>query len=173
MRFASQGVLGAFLLAAAFSAAPQYIYKWTDKDGKARLSDRPPANFDGPVVLIPIDTAERRRAVREQLAALVSAAHEKVELARKALEAGDEAGDDEKQYVQQRFERDERRPERTPPPRLNCMPRQAEDGRAIWICPRPVPGEDYYARRQRLEEALEKAEKDLADAQRAYRRGVD
>jgi hypothetical protein len=36
-----------------------------------------------------------------------------------------------------------------------------------------VPGEVFYDRVHGLEDALRDAEKELADAERAYRRGVD
>jgi hypothetical protein len=189
------------LLAFVFAspASAQAFYKWTDGDGKVHYADKPPAGFKGEVTRIeadiapapapqpaakaqnaepqgeekPPDLATRRRAERERLGARVTAARAKVEKARKALADGEDAQDDEKQIVQQLHDRDARRPERTPPPRLNCMATKTPDGRAAWNCPTPVPGEAYYDRQKVLEEALRTAEEELAEAERAYRRGVD
>jgi hypothetical protein len=118
-------------------------------------------------------TAARRRADRERLAERLAAARAKVEEARAALAGGEAVLQEEKQIVQQHHPRNARRPEFTPPPRLNCMGEQAADGRAVWNCPTPIPNESYYARQKSLEEALQKAEEELAEAERAYRRGVD
>ena len=41
------------------------------------------------------------------------------------------------------------------------------------MCPTLVPGEPYYDRVKQLEDAVKAAEDDLADAEPAYRRGVD
>ena len=40
-------------------------------------------------------------------------------------------------------------------------------------CPALVPSEAYYDRVRELEEAVKRAEAELDDAERAYRRGVD
>ena len=119
------------------------------------------------------DIVMRRRAERERLAARLAAARARVEEARKALVDGEDARDGEKQFVQQQHNRDERRPSRTPAPRSNCMSQKASDGRAIWNCPTPIPGEAYFSRQKELEDAVQRAEEDLAEAERAYRRGVD
>ena len=192
--------LGVVVLCGAPALATgQAVYKWVDKDGKIHFADKPPVNFKGEVTRITPDAqpdavaprpkakpdaerveeekapdlAARRRATREQLAARVAAARAKLEQARKALADGEGTGEDEKQYVQERLGRDARRPERTPAPRSNCMSQVTPDGKAIWICPRPVPGQAYYERQEKLEEAVRKAEEELDEAQRAYRRGVD
>ena len=115
----------------------------------------------------------KRKAQRERLAARVEIARAKLEKARKALEEGDEPREGERTYVQQRFARSERRPERTPAPHVNCMSQYAADGTPIWNCPRPIPNEAYYERQKALEDAVKKAEEELADAERAYRQGVD
>jgi len=182
-------------------AIAQTLYKWIDKDGKVQYADKPPLNFKGEVTTIEADavppalkpapkpaarpaaaldekeipqtTAARRRAERERLAERLTAARARVEQARAALADGEAVLQDEKQIVQQHHPRNARRPESTPPPRLNCMSEQAPDGRAVWNCPTPIPTESYYARQKALEEALQKAEEELAEAERAYRRGVD
>jgi len=185
----------------AHSASAQTFYKWTDGNGKVHYADKPPAGFKGEVTPMETDSAPapppatrpaakaqsvepqgeekapdlaaRRRAERERLGARVTAARAKVEKARKALDDGEDPQDDEKQIVQQLHNRDAQRPERTPPPRLNCMATKTPDGRPAWNCPTPVPGETYYDRQKTLEDALRTAEDELAEAERAYRRGVD
>ncbi len=182
-------------------AAAQVLYKWTDADGRVHFSDKPPVGFKGEVTAIqtdavpepvprrpappakarvaeegkekPDDMATQRRKLREQLAARVAQAREKLEAAKKASSDGEDAGDGERQFVRQNFPRDARRPDRTPPPRQNCMSTTASDGKAVWNCPRQIPTEGYFDRRQELEEAVRKAEEELVEAERAYRRGVD
>ena len=117
--------------------------------------------------------AARRRAERERLSERLAAARAKAEQARAALASGESVLDEEKQIVQQHHARNARRPELTPPPRQNCMSEKAPDGRAVWNCPTPIPNESYYERQKSLEEALKKAEEELAEAERDYRRGVD
>jgi hypothetical protein len=53
------------------------------------------------------------------------------------------------------------------------MASKGSDGRAIWNCPRPIPNEAYFDRQKQLEEAVKKAEEEVTEAERAYRRGVD
>lgn len=181
-------------------AAAQTFYKWVDKDGKVHYSDKPPAGFKGEVTRMETDLAPtpakapppkpakvegdddekkppdlntRRRMERERLAARLAAARAKLEQAQKALADGDDPQEGEKQIVQQRHARDERRPERTPAPRQNCMSQKASDGRPIWNCPTPIPGEAYFTRHKALEDAVRQAELEVEEAERAYRRGVD
>ena len=193
----------AFAAAATVShgAPAQTLYKWVDKDGKVQYSDKAPAGFKGEVTKIetdatadpvprapaapvkarvepegkakPNDVAGRRKQVREALALKVSAARAKLEAAQKALSEGEGAIEGENQFVRQNFHRDAARPSRTPPPRTNCMSQTSSDGKAIWNCPRQVPTEAYFDRRQKLEEAVRLAEEELTEAERAYRRGVD
>lgn len=40
-------------------------------------------------------------------------------------------------------------------------------------CPTRVPNDAYYERQKKLEEELKAAEEELAEAERAYRRGTD
>jgi len=182
-------------------AVAQTLYKWTDKDGKVQYADKPPTGFKGEVTRIEVDAAPtpykpaarpnasaasaedekekapdagaRRRSERERLHERLAAARAKVEKARADLAAGEDVRDDEKQIIQQHHPRDARRPQNTPPPRGNCMGEITPEGRALWNCPTPVPGEAYFGRQKALEEALQKAEEELAEAERAYRRGVD
>ena len=176
----------------------QTLYKWVDKDGKTQYSDKPPAGFGGEITKIeadpaPVqgtrvkaarperaeeedkapDVATSRRTLRELLAARLAAARAKLGEAKKALADGEDPLDDEKQMIQQRFNRDARRPDRTPAPRSNCMSRVETDGKTTWVCPVPIPGESYFTRQSALEEAVRKAEEEVAAAEQAYRRGVD
>jgi hypothetical protein len=192
----------AVVLAASISGAnaiAQTLYKWTDKDGRVQYADKPPVNFKGEVTKIETDPApppappaakalarpdaeaddkakasdigSRRRADRERLGARLAAARARLEKARAELAAGENALDEEKQIVQQHHPRDARG--RTPAPRQNCMSEKAADGRPLWNCPTPIPNESFYTRQKALEEAVQQAEEEVAEAERAYRRGVD
>ena len=190
----------ALFVADAF--AETFYYRWIDKDGKTQFSDKPPANFKGEVAKVLVDAvdpvrpaappaagpkarpatvaeekapdlAARRRAQRDQLEARLSQARQNLEAAKKALADGEGTTQDEKQFVRENFARSERQPERTPPPRGNCTASKGSDGKAIWNCPRPIPNEAYFDRQKQLEEAVKKAEEELTEAERAYRRGVD
>ena len=116
-----------FLLAfsaAAFAADPQFLYKWTDKDGKTQYSDQVPKNPAGEVTRIeidapptplnataaahpgdaspsPLDVAAKRRATRNALEAKLAKATLKRDQARAALD-GATPEDTEKQVIQQR-----------------------------------------------------------------------
>ena len=128
-----------------------------------------------------IEMAAKRRAVREKLETDLKRARAKVTAAKMALAVA-VPDDNERQVIQQRIQKG------TPAgpgsattggmlgnggmlgaaPRSNCR----TDGNVI-TCPTTVPGEAYYDRVQGLEDALRDAEKELADAELAYRRGVD
>jgi len=198
-----RALIAVLLLVLTSAAFAQAVYKWVDKDGKVHFADKPPVGFKGEVTrIIPdavpdpvpaaaprpapktakpeaedddkgIDIAAQRRQVREQLAARVAAARAKLEAARKALADGEGATDEERQYVRQEFPRNERSPDKTPAPRSNCMSQKTADGKAVWNCPRPIPTDAYFSRQGKLDEAVKKAEEELAEAERAYRRGVD
>jgi hypothetical protein len=185
------------------SAAQAVYYRWIDKDGKVQFADKPPVNFKGEVTKVMIDTPAdpppkaapaprapakaraadedektpdlntRRRQQREALEARVRQARLNLEAAKKALSEGEGTTDDERQFVRQNFARDEKNPAKTPPPRGNCMADRASTGQAIWNCPRSIPKEAYFDRQQKLDDAVKKAEEELAEAERAYRRGVD
>ena len=134
---------------------------------------------------------DQRRATRERLAADIERARERRDAARKAL---DEAvpTDDERQVIQQRVSQGgntkpqpiaNRDPTQARPTgggmhgmsadRTNCRPAKS-GGRSAVVCPTTIPGgEEFRERVKRLEEDLAAAEEALADAERAYRRGVD
>jgi hypothetical protein len=187
------------VLGFAAHASAQTLYKWTDAQGRVQYGDRVPKDFKGEVTRIESDAqppqsppwvpkaaapkaqegaqAEkpaddlntRRRLLREKLMADVARARDRLEAARKAVEDADGPGVGERQVVQQRFARG------TQPktPRSNCREVVASDGKKQLMCPALVPGEGYYDRIRLLEEAVAKAEEDLALAERAYRQGAD
>ena len=132
----------AALIAAAGAAAQQYIYNWTDKDGKIQYSGQPPKNFSGEVIRIDVDpssavttpdprsttdtgrksapapapdVATKRRELRNRLEADLARAREKLELAKTALAEGSVPQDDERQVIQQRMEKG------GPPPASGAM----------------------------------------------------
>lgn len=192
-------LLSLLLTGVAASAVAQTMYKWTDAQGRIQYSDRPPKDFKGEVTRIESDAQppqapawvpkaaepraqegkqvekasgdmnSRRRALREKLAADVTAARARLEAAKKALEEAEGPQVGERQVVQQRF------PRGTQPktPRSNCREVVASDGKKSLMCPALVPGEGYYDRIRLLEEAVAKAEEDLTLAERAYRQGAD
>ena len=115
----------AVILLAAAPAFAQFLYKWTDKDGKVQYADKPPTRFDGPVTRIEIDVqpdkdtataprpsngpassdvAARRKAVRTALAAEVTRTRDRLEAAKAALGAADAPLESERQVVQQRLD---------------------------------------------------------------------
>lgn len=186
-------------LSIASDAALAQLYKWTDANGKVQYSDQPPKNFKGEVTRIDPDVpatpatapvaprtmpvareetkapqptaaepAARRRAQREKLAADVTRAKEKLEAAKAALENVGSPTVDERQVVQQHYAKG------TKPgtPRSNCR-EVTREGKKSLMCPALVPNEAYYERVRQLEEAVKRAEDELADAERAYRRGTD
>lgn len=189
----------AALACAGLPAPAQVLYKWIDAQGKVQYSDQPPKNFKGEVTRIepdaqparpaaPVpnpqpapareakaeekakdDVATRRRLQRERLAADVARARAKLEAARAALDNAGSPTVDERQVVQQHYARG------TQPatPRSNCREVTRADGKKGLMCPALVPNEGYYERVRALEADVERAERELEEAERAYRRGVD
>jgi hypothetical protein len=168
------------------------FYKWTDNDGVVHYGDAPPKGFKGEVTRVDVDPGsrtvpapppppgaapesreapkpapdllEQRRATRDRLEANLAQARARLDVARKALAEAGEPQDDEWQTTV------------GGPPgpgpqvaRSNCH--KAADGRVI--CPGRVPSEAYYTRVQQLEDAVKRAEAEVEEAERAYRRGVD
>ena len=134
------------------------------------------------------EIAAKRRLVRTQLAAEVARARDRLEAAKTALAAADAPLDDERQVVQQRI--DQSRPQPGPDSqstggmlgmggmlggadRSNCRTEQQADGRKVTTCPTYVPGDAYYERVEKLEDAVRRAQADVDAAEEAYRRGVD
>ena len=140
----------------------------------------------------PVDLVTKRRALRAKLQADIDAARVKVEAARKALEEGSEPEEGERQAIQQRIDKagntGPNTPLRNTDPtqnrvvgggmhgmlaRSNCRSTKDASGRVAVICPTVILKEEYFARQQKLEDALKQAEEELAAAEEAYRRGVD
>jgi len=123
VRFASFLLAVSMSTAAAAADAPQFLYKWTDKDGKTQYSDQipkvpasevtrieidtQPTPIAGPAVRpgepapSPADIAAKRRATRNALELKVAKARDKRDQARAALD-GAAPEDTEKQVIQQR-----------------------------------------------------------------------
>ena len=178
--------------------APQTrtLYRWTDTQGRVQYSDKPPTGFKGEVkrvdvdldvntrpgaapraplvpadvmrdvVPAPPDVAKSRRDKRAKLEEAVRQAEGNVALAKAALEGGGEPKDDETSVVRRQYARPQ-------PGKSNCRTVPGDDGKPMIVCPSIVPNDTYYDRQRSLEEALRKAEDELAEARNAYRRGVD
>jgi outer membrane PBP1 activator LpoA protein len=192
--------LAAACIAAALAvhaAEPQTrtLYRWTDAEGRVQYADKPPAGFKGEVTKVEVDLdanvrplapaktqriapdvlrdvtpqstdiAKARREKRAKLEAALRAAEDKVAAAKAALEDGGAPKDGEQQVVQRRYAKAQAS-------KSNCRTVK-EGGKTSVVCPSLVPGEPYYDRQKSLEEALRQAEAELADAEAAYRRGVD
>lgn len=193
MGFRATLVVAVLLAGAGAASAQQVLYKLIAKDGRITYSDHAPKNFDGQVIRLEPDTESNlvpfkrpptvtpstsgsstygadRTANREALAKALRAAQDKVEAARKAKAQGGEPGPDEMQVIQQRFA-----PLKAgqSPPRSNCRSATDSQGRPFMLCAAQVPGEAYYDRQKKLDAELDKALEELADAERAYRRGAD
>ncbi|HET7402772.1 MAG TPA: DUF4124 domain-containing protein [Usitatibacter sp.] len=196
-------VLAGCLVAAPAGATT--LYTWIDAQGRTQYSDRPPKDFKGEVRRIESeappppqsppeprathpapapaakagaatgDVAAQRRATRERLEAELDDARQKVEEARQALAAGQDATVDDRQLLNRPMTPPSGQPGVEVPAALrrNCRLTQAPDGTKTTACPVSVPTEAYYARVHELEEALARAEAELEAAQIAYRRGVD
>lgn len=192
-----RAVRACLLALAAILAAPaaaQVLYKLVDRQGRVTYSDKAPKNFDGTVTVLTPDTesnllpsgrpaeaarppaqapgvAEGRRATREALEKRLRAAQARVEAARKALSEGGDPQQDEMQTIQHR------KPPLAAgqaPPNRNCFTtKNPRTGAEVLNCPTRVPSDAYYERQKKLEEELKAAEEELAEAERAYRRGTD
>jgi hypothetical protein len=195
---AALALVTAALLAVSSAATAQVFYKWIDKEGKVQYGDRAPKGFTGQVTRIdvepdvrtppvtqpmipppakadapedtkapPKDYAKQRRDLRIKLADALAQARDKLEAAKAALDKGGDPGDDERQVIQQRFNN-------LQPGRSNCRVVTDVKGKpAGAICPAFIPNDAYYERQKQLEDAVKKAEEEVAAAEDAYRRGVD
>jgi hypothetical protein len=133
------------------------------------------------------DMAGKRRALRAALEADVERARAKLERA-KAVLAGAVPEDSERQVIQQRSDKSNPRPGPGSSStggmlgsggmygnaaKSNCRTVTGSDGKSVITCPTVVPGEAYYDRIGKLEEAVREAAEELSAAEQAYRRGVD
>lgn len=146
------------------------------------------------------DLLTQRRATRARLEANLARARERLDLARKALAEASNASGEDFQYAQRRVDPTTINPNQagggvlvtTPSanpdatqsqaarggmlgmaPRTNCRTAPGPGGKPVLICPTAVPNSDYYERTQKLEDEVKRAEEDVAQAEIAYRRGVD
>ena len=190
----------AWLLAAALAAVPvaaQVLYKWVDDQGKTHYSDQPPKNFKGEVIRIepeaekatvPVaappsvpeasgkaavtapadDIAARRRATRVRLGDQLEKARQKVETTKVALAKAQSPEPDERQVIQQRASGGMH----GMAARSNCRVEGTGKTKTL-MCPTFVPTPEHLEKVTRLEEEVRKAEEELEEAERAWRRGVD
>jgi ribosomal protein L29 len=185
----------ALLAPAVLAAAP--LYKLVDRNGRVTFTDTPPKSFDGQVIRLepattptiapppmprasqpsgPVGAAsegfgERRQREQAELLARLEKARRSLDEARAAKEAGGLAKPDEMQVIQRRYP--PLRPGQAAP-FPNCVQRtDPGSGANVLICPTQVPGLAYDQRQRKLEDALAEAEAALAEAERAYRRGMD
>jgi len=138
------------------------------------------------------DLLTQRRATRARLEGNIAAAQARLDLARKNLAEANELQPDEQQVVQQRLDNappgagvgpgkaDATQPQGAHggmmglyPNRSNCTTSKGANGKAVTVCPTIIPNQAYQERIAALEDAVRKAEEDLAAAETAYRRGVD
>lgn len=140
------------------------------------------------------DLLTQRRATRARLEGNLAAAQARLDLARKNLAEANELRPDEQQVVQQRLDNaapgsgvgpgntpaDATQPQGAHgglmglyPNRSNCTNTKGANGKPVTICPTIIPNQAYQERMAALEEAVRKAEEELAAAETAYRRGVD
>ena len=180
----------------AAHADTKTFYRWTDAQGRIQYSDKPPTGFKGEVTTFevdfdatkartpaaprapaipadvmrdvappPPDMNQARRDSRAKLEETLRKAQAKVAAAKAALESGGDLKEDERQIVQRTYAKAQ-------PDKSNCRP--THDGKkGAVMCPSVVPGEPYYDRQRALEEALRKAEQELAEAETAYGRGMN
>jgi hypothetical protein len=145
------------------TALAQTVYKLIDKNGKVTYSDTAPKNFDGKVIPLGIDPdaniavspkgsgpegAPAKSPYATQNENNRNTAVDQLQQAQDALKAAQEAVDKGKDPLEDEWQ---------------TLTSSAGGGRR-------VPGESYYARQKSLADALKRAEKDLEDAERGYRR---
>lgn len=183
-------------------AIAQVLYKWIDAEGKVQYSDRPPKDLKGVTRIepdapatpapapaapakaavdkalpahAPQDTAGKRRAVRNELERKLDEARANLDAARKALAQGSSPEPEERQVVQQQVKSGKAGGgmHGLSLARSNCRPSVDKNGKAGVMCPASTPNEAYYDRMAKLEDAVRIAEEELAEAEQAWRRGVD
>ena len=133
-----------------------------------------PAKAAAPVKPVS-DLAAKRRAERERLQHNLDMAREKLAAARKALDEHQVPEGDERQVIQLPGGD----PKKTLMPgtvqisaRSNCRTVENDKKKSV-VCPVSTPNEAYYDHIAKLEKAVKDAEEEVADAERAYRQGVD
>lgn len=189
----------AFACAAGLAQA-QVLYKWIDAEGKVQYSDTPPKNPAGPVTRIepdvkaapattPVapkaaapaaakaeapepDMLTQRRAKRAALVARLQQAQAKVEDAKKALSEAAGPEPDERQVFQQEMKAGQGGMHGLSKARSNCR-KVVKEGKQVVVCPAVFANDAYYERIAKLEIALREAEQELAEAEEAWRHGMD
>jgi hypothetical protein len=161
--------LDSLLLALALAivgvpAMAQTIYKLIDKNGKVSYSDTKPKYFDGQVIPLGIDP-DANVAVSPKGAAGTEGAPAKSPYATQ-IENTRNAAVDRLQQAQDAYNAAKEAVEKGKDPLDEEWQTLSTPGGGG----RRVPGEAYYARQSSLAEALKRAEKDLVDAERNYRR---
>ena len=183
----------ALLAATGWASAP--LFKLIDRNGRVTFTDMPPKDFDGQVIRLEVSNptaipappaaapapppappkaesfSGRRQQAQAELAERLDKARARVAVARKAKEEGGRATPQEMQVIQRRY----------PPPKAgqpapfpNCSTRKdPASGALVMICPAQVPGPAFQERQRKLDDDLTAAELELADAEQAFRRGVD
>jgi hypothetical protein len=115
------------------------------------------------------DIAAKRRANRVRLEEQLTKARDKLAAAKGALEQAQSPEPEERQIVQQRTAGGGMH---GMAPRSNCRVEGSGKNKTL-MCPTFIPTPEYHDKVARLEEDVRKAEDELAEAERAWRRGVD
>jgi hypothetical protein len=201
VRGASLAAAALALACVSWAAEAQVLYKWIDADGKVQYSDTPPKNPKGPVTRIEPDVAptppaappaparapapaatkaeppepdlaSQRRSKRAALEARLKQAQAKVDAARKALAQAAGPEPDERQVFQQEMKAGQGGMHGLSAARSNCR-KVVKEGKQVTVCPAVFATDAYYERLAKLEIALREAEDELAEAEAAWRHGVD
>lgn len=160
-----------------------------DPAANATAAPKPPpatAPAAAPATASPApDILQQRRATRTKLEGNLAAARERLDLARKALAEASSPQDDERQVIQQQMG-DNAKSAGFPAAhmggglgmtanRSNCrqVASAGGKGKATTVCTTTIGNEKYDQRVAALEDAVKRAEVDVEEAERAYRRGVD
>jgi hypothetical protein len=178
---------------ACASASAQGHYKSTAADGKVTYGDSPTGSAralnippDTNIIASPRSegkddrfsrTVSERRKLRDALQAQIDLAREKLAAAEAALAAGQEVGEDERQWTQS-FPDPGQKPDKEGKVRgrggkVVCRVARTASGENRTFCPPiPVPNEAYYARIARLEAGVSAARSALDEAVENYRRNA-
>jgi len=201
VRGASLAAAAIALACIAAPAPAQVLYKWIDADGKVQYSDTPPKNPTGPVTRIEPDAAPtpsaprapapkaaapapakaeapepdmatQRRTKRTALEARLKQAQARVDAAKKALAEAAGPEPEERQVFQQEMKKGQGGMHGLSAARSNCR-KVVKEGKQTTVCPAMFATDAYYERIAKLEIELREAEEELAEAETAWRRGVD
>jgi len=189
-------LLAAAVLAAS-SAQSATLYKLVDRAGKVSYVASPPPAFDGKVVPVEIDSSGGKGIMPAREApepsqgdylserrARWAAVEKRLKDARAWLEeakenfAKAEAGDGDLIWVAKQTPPS--KPEKPKPhesPMVNGDTRMCgqvmRNGQRMQACARPAVSDGFAARLEQLQEQIHQAEQAVAEAEIAYRRGMD